>query len=133
MANTDTILKKDNNYIFYDRSGAPRTYLPWDLDTTMARNFHVVTGTVPGGTPKFEAVLFSHWRRDYDRTIAELLSGPLRLEAIISEIDRALSVAGTTLTQDSTIADNPADAFTALKSWWQTRIPEVASQISSPP
>lgn len=129
MGNTDSPLLKDNNYFYYDSTGGVRTYLPWDLDTTMRTGFHVVTGSVPGGSPLFTDVLFSHWQDDYVAILQQIVAERVTLDAITSELDRVAAVAGSTLDGDPYLADDTESAVAALERWWAARLPAVAEQI----
>jgi hypothetical protein len=117
MANHDAIMLKLNNYYFYDRDSGPRMYFPWDLDTTMSDDYDVFTGTVSGGTTVFTDVLFSHWEDDYDAILTAWLAGPLSLDVIEGEIDRAVEVAG----------GNGG----SLKEWWAARHAAVSEQVAA--
>ena len=130
MANHDAILLKLNNYIYYDWAG-PRAYFPWDLDTTMSDNYDVYTGTVPGGTTVFTDALFSSWLPDYTAILAELLAGPLAVDAIGMEIDRAVSVAGAALEADPFVGGDATAAGDGLKRWWATRHADVSAQVAA--
>ncbi len=130
MGNADSPLLKDNNYYFYDWSGG-RTYLPWDLDTVMNRQFDVFTGPVPGGTTQYTDVLFTHWRGRYGEILTQLLAGPISLEIILAEIDRALEVAGQAIDEDPNVEGSAADAVADLKAWWLERFPQVEAQLAT--
>ncbi|MBI4606321.1 MAG: CotH kinase family protein [Planctomycetes bacterium] len=127
IGNADGPLAKDNNYYFYDRDGGPRVYLPWDLDTVMKERPDVFSIAA-----KYAEVLFVHWEDDYDRVLTELVEGPLSLEAIHAEIDRALRVAGSALDGDPHLeGDRAAAASSELKSWWTARHAEVVGQVAA--
>jgi hypothetical protein len=130
IANTDTLLQKDNNYIFYDRAAGPRLYFPWDLDTSMRKDLDVFTGTVPGGTDAFRDVLFSNWEGDYDRILTELLAGPLALTVIDAELDRMLAAAATAFDADPWLSSGSDDAG-ALRAWWSARHPAVVASVEA--
>ena len=117
MANHDAIMLKLNNYIFYDRAGGGRIYLPWDLDSTMSDDYDVFTGTVAGGTTVFTDALFTHWEDDYDQILTDLLAGPLSIDAIHDEIDRAEEVSGL----------SSGD----LAGWWTARHADVSDQVDA--
>jgi hypothetical protein len=130
MANHDAMLLKMNNFIFYDWAG-PRAYFPWDLDTTMSDSYDVFTGTVPGGTTAFTDVLYTNWEDDYDAKLTELLAGPLSIDAITMEIDRAVSVAGPVLEADPLVGGSASAAGSALLSWWTSRHAAVSAQVQA--
>ncbi len=92
-------------------------YFPWDLDTTMRDDYDVFTGSVSGGTTVFTDVLFSHWEDDYDAILTEWLAGPLSLEAITGEIDRAVDLSG-----------GDGDS---LEAWWNDRHAAVSEQVDA--
>jgi hypothetical protein len=131
IANTDSILFKDNNFIFYDYAAGPRLYLPWDLDTTMMSSFNVFNGSVPGGTTMFTNVLFSHWNADYVRILTELLGGSLALAEIHAELARVEAVAASALDSDPAVDGDTASAVSALKAWWTSRHAEVTTQVQT--
>jgi hypothetical protein len=131
MANHDAIMLKLNNYIYYDYAGGPRVYFAWDLDTTMGDSYDVFTGTVPGGTTVFTDALYTNWEDDYDALLTTLLAGPLSLDAIDGEIDRAVTVAGPSLEADPLVGGDAAAAGEALKSWWAARHAEVSAQVAA--
>ncbi|HTM22378.1 MAG TPA: CotH kinase family protein [Kofleriaceae bacterium] len=131
MANHDAIMLKLNNFIYYDYAGGPRAYFPWDLDTTMADDYDVYTGTVPGGTTVFTDALFSNWQDDYTTLLGDLLSGPLSLANIDAEIDRGVTVAGPALEADPFVGGSAAAAGDDLKAWWATRHADVSAQVAA--
>ena len=131
IANTDSPLLKDNNYITYDYNGGVRLYLPWDLDTTMRDDYDVFTGTVSGGVTYYTDALFSNWEADYDRILTELLAGPLTLEIIEAEIDRLEAVAGAAMDADPILDGGGASAASSLRSYWQSRHPAVAASVEA--
>jgi hypothetical protein len=122
---------KLNNFIYYDYAGGPRAYFPWDLDTTMADDYDVYTGTVPGGTTVFTDALFSNWQDDYTTLLGDLLSGPLSLANIDAEIDRGVTVAGPALEADPFVGGSAAAAGDDLKAWWATRHADVSAQVAA--
>jgi spore coat protein CotH len=128
IANTDAFPLKNNNVIFYDWTGGGRLYFPWDLDTTMNRAFDAFTGTVPGGTRRHVDLLFSHWRADYARILADLVSERLTLEVILAELDAILAVAGGALADDPWIGSS-ADDGEQLRSWWTEQHAAVADSV----
>jgi hypothetical protein len=130
IANTDTLLQKDNNYIFYDRALGPRLYFPWDLDTSMRKDLDVFAGTVPGGTDAFRDVLFSNWEGDYDRILGELLEGPLALDVIDAELDRMLTAAANAFDSDPWLSSGSDDAE-GLRAWWNARHPAVVASVEA--
>jgi hypothetical protein len=128
-ANSDAPLVKDNNYYFYDRAGAPRLYLPWDLDTTM-KDMPAMFGGA--GTMLYTDILFTHWEDDYDALLTGLLEGPLTLATIHAELERAGSVAGAALDADPAIGGSASDAVvTDLKGWWATRHAQVQAELQA--
>jgi hypothetical protein len=129
MGNHDSPLLKDNNYLFYDWAGGGRLYFPWDLDTVMGDDYDVFTGTVPGGTSMYTDVLFSAWEDEYDAILTELLAGPLSLDAIHDELERAVSVAGDVLDGDPFTGGGAAGAASDLGGWWDQRHPTVTAQV----
>lgn len=130
MGNTDSPLPKDNNYFYYDSPAGVRTYLPWDLDTTMRSSFDVVTGTVPGGTPMFTDALFSNWQGEYVAIVAELVTERVTESVMSTELERVETAAAAILDGDPYLADDTASATSALKRWWATRLVEVAGQVA---
>lgn len=131
IANTDSPLLKDNNYLYYDYASGPRVYLPWDLDTVMRDDYDVFTGTVPGGVTYFVDALFSNWEADYDAVLEELLAGDLALAAIQGELDRAVDVAGAALDADPLADGDAASAAAGLRAWWTARHADVAAQVAA--
>lgn len=129
IANHDGLWTKFNNYIFYDWAG-PRAYFAWDLDSTMADDYDVFTGTVSGGTTVFTDVMYTNWEDDYDQVLTELLAGPLALDEIHAEIDRAVTVAGPTLEADPYIEGTAAAAGEDLAAWWTARHAAVSAQVA---
>lgn len=131
MANTDAIMLKVKNYIYYDWAG-PRLYFPWDLDTSMREGYDVVfPGSVSGGTTIFTDALFTHWEDDYAAILTDLLDGPLALEQIHGEIDRAVSVAGEALEADPHLDGAASAAGDSMRSWWTARHAAVAEQVAA--
>jgi hypothetical protein len=131
IANTDAPILKANNYIHYDYDGGVRLYFPWDLDTAMRDGYDVFTGTVPGGVTYFVDALFSNWESDYARLLEEMLAGPLTLEAIEAEIDRIETVAGAAFAAEPFLSGSAAGAASALRSYWQSRHPEVVASVEA--
>ncbi|HEX6244296.1 MAG TPA: CotH kinase family protein [Polyangiales bacterium] len=130
IANTDGPLFKDNNYYYYDCTGRPRVYIPWDLDTTMTATSGLYRGGGGrGGTSVFDAVLFMHWRDDYSAIARELLDTRLTAAAIDSELDRILRVAGDAFARDPHVTGTLADAVTVLRSYWKQRLPALHAEL----
>jgi hypothetical protein len=97
-------------------------------------------GPDPGGdggtddNPEIEtaescAGIYTDWEDDYDAIFTELLAGPLSLNAITGEIDRAVEVAGDQLGGDPFSGGSP-DAG-GLTAWWTDRHAEVAAQVAA--
>jgi spore coat protein CotH len=130
VANSDAPLVKENNYYFYDDpAGAPRLYIPWDLDTTMM-------GTPPifgaPGTTVYTSVLFTHWEDDYDGLLTQLLAGPLTAQAMLAELDRVQAIAGAALDADPTFDGGAiADEIANMKTWWSARHAQVSAELST--
>jgi hypothetical protein len=131
IANTDTILFKDNNYYYYDRVGGGRVYFPWDLDTAFASDLDAVSGSVPGGTTQFTDVLFSNWRADYVAILQQAVSTDAKLEVVAAELDRAVSVGGPAIDADPYLTGTTAEAAQALKEFWEGRLASVQATLSS--
>jgi spore coat protein CotH len=128
ISNTDGPLVKDNNYHFYDFEGGRRVYIPWDLDTVMRDSLNVFTRMAE----KYSDVLFTHWEDDYDLILTELIAGPLRLEAVHAEIEKAFSVAGADLEADPYLSGDSAPATRSrLRDWWSARHAAVTLQVNS--
>jgi hypothetical protein len=120
VANSDSPIFKDNNYYHYDWPGT-RYYLPWDLDTVMKDSgFGMVQ------EQSFASVLFTHWEDDYRALAADLLSGPLALDAIHGEIDRAMAAATDGIEDAGGDASAIADDLT---TWWTDRHAAAAGQL----
>ena len=128
LGNSDGPYAKDNNFYFYDDpAGAPRLYMPWDLDTTMK------------GTPSMFAesanalytdVLFTHWEDDYDAVLTELLADAMTVDGIRAELDRIVSVAGAAIDEDPTGGGATAAATVeALDTWWTDRLAQVGAEV----
>jgi hypothetical protein len=130
IGNHDGIMLKLNNYYAYDYASGPRMYFPWDLDSTMSDDYDVFTGSVSGGTTVFTDVLFAHWEEDYDRILTDWLAGPLSLDAIHGEIDRAVDVAGGAMADDPNGGGSAAAAGSDLKGWWDDRHAQVSQQVA---
>ncbi|HEU5055884.1 MAG TPA: CotH kinase family protein, partial [Kofleriaceae bacterium] len=131
IGNHDGIILKLNNYYAYDYASGPRVYLPWDLDSTMSDDYDVFTGTVSGGTTVFTDVLFAHWEDDYDRILTDWLAGPLSIDAIRGEIDRAVDVAGQAMADDPNGGGSAAAAGSDLEAWWNARHAQVSEQVAA--
>jgi CotH kinase protein len=129
ISNTDSPLVKDNNYYWYDWAAGPRLYFPWDLDTVMRDSLQLFGGS---GTTLYTSALFTHWEDDYDVLLTGLLTGPLALGEIHSELDRALTLAGAALSADPTLdGQSPASEVDGLKAWWTTRHAQLTSELQN--
>jgi spore coat protein H len=130
VANSDAPFYKDNNFYWYDDpAGAPRVFLPWDLDTTMHDTASIFGGT---GSTLYTSVLFTHWEDDYDQLLTDLLAGPLAEAEIMAELDRAGDVAGAALDADPTfVGDASAAVVDELKSWWTARHAQVSAELAA--
>jgi hypothetical protein len=126
IQNTDGIIAKDNNYYWYDRHTGGRVYLPWDLDTTMNQDMSLF----PDST--YTQVLFTHWRPDYEATLAELVDGPLSLAAILAEIDRADQVAGPAFATDPYVTGSMGGAADDLRAYWTAQHAGAAAEVGGP-
>ena len=129
IGNTDGLLYKDNNYYHYDSVAGVRTYLPWDLDTTMRSSVKLVGGSVPGGTKVFTDVLFAHWQSDYLAIASEILAERITLERVTAELERAQRVAGPALDADPALGGDAASATAELQAWWEQRLVELAAEL----
>jgi hypothetical protein len=130
VANSDAPLAKPNNFYFYDDpAGAPRLYLPWDLDTTMKGTPSLFA---PSASTLYTSVLFTHWKDDYDALFTDLLATSLTEAAILGELDRAVAVAGAALDADPTfIGDPAADVAESMKTWWRARHAQVTAELEA--
>lgn len=130
IANSDAPFAKDNNYYFYDDpAGAPRLYLPWDLDTTMKGTPSLFA---PSPFTGYTGVLFTHWEDDYDALFTRLLGTTLTEAAILGELDRAEAVAGAALDADPTfIGDPAADVVSMIKTWWRARHAQITTELQA--
>jgi hypothetical protein len=129
IANTDSPIRKDNNYLFYDYEGG-RHYFAWDLDTVMQATTGIFA-SVPGGTTMWSDVLFAHWEDDYRQLLQDLLTGPLALEVIEAELDRALEVGGPALDADPYLSGSAAETIESLRSYWSTRHPQLRAEVGA--
>jgi hypothetical protein len=130
LANSDGPLAKDNNFYFYDEpAGAPRWYLPWDLDTTMRGTPSVFA---PSSNARYTDVLFPLWEDDYAAVVADLLAGALTEAGMHGELDRVVAVAGAALDADPTLAgDGTAALVAGLKEWWSARLAQVQAEVAA--
>jgi hypothetical protein len=128
MANSDAPLFKDNNYYWYDYAGGKRVYLPWDLDTVMNRDMDVITGGVGGQTEMYTDVLFPTWDADYRAILDDLLQTKLTETALHDELDSIAEPAAGAFDRDPYATGNVPDSISDLKSYWSTRLVEVAGQ-----
>jgi hypothetical protein len=99
----------------------------------MSADVDVVAGGVAGGTSMYTNALFSNWQADYVAALELALSSGITPEVIGSELDRALSVAGSTLDADPYLDGSSEAAVAALDAWWAQRFEAVASQLSAAP
>lgn len=130
ITNSDAPYAKGNNFYFYDDpAGAPRLYMPWDLDTTMKDTTSLFA---PSPSTLYTGVLFTHWKDDYDALFTNLLATSLAEEAILGELDRAVSVAGAALDADPTfIGDPAADVTATMKTWWRARHAQITAELAA--
>ncbi|WP_437811012.1 CotH kinase family protein [Sorangium sp. So ce1078] len=129
IGNTDGLLYKDNNYYHYDSIDGKRTYIPWDLDTTMSASVDIINDSVPGGTTVFTDAFFSHWEADYLAIVQQVLDEKITASFVEAELNRVLSVAAAAIDADPALADGAADAVSTLSAWWQKRLPELQQQL----
>jgi hypothetical protein len=128
IANADAPIVKDNNFYWYDYAAGPRVYFPWDLDTAMKESPALFGGP---GTTIYTDVLLTHWEDDYDVLLTNLIEGPLTIEAISAELDRAVAVAGGALEADPLLGGGAADAADDLEAWWASRHAQVAAELAA--
>jgi spore coat protein H len=128
IANTDGPIFKDNNYYWYDWDGGPRVYFPWDLDTALKADTHVLGADAH--TSMYTDVLFVHWRDDYAAILGELVESRLDRDAILAEIDRAEALTGAAFAADPFVSGSAALAAAALRDYYANRIAAVQAQIS---
>jgi hypothetical protein len=130
LANSDGPLAKDNNFYFYDDpAGAPRVYMPWDLDTTMKGTPSMFAASA---NALYTDVLFTHWEDDYAAVLTELLAGPLTMDGVQEELDRIAAVAGAALDGDPFGgAGVTAQAVESLSAWWSARLAQVGDEVGS--
>jgi hypothetical protein len=130
VANSDGPLVKENNFYFYDDpAGAPRLYIPWDLDTTM-KNTSLLFGAT--GSTLYTSVLFTHWEDDYDELFTKLLAGSLSAQTVLAELDRVQTVAGAALDADPAFIGEPiADEIARMKAWWSARHAQITAELAA--
>jgi hypothetical protein len=131
IANSDAPLFKDNNYYWYDYAGGKRVYIPWDLDTVMNHDMHVVDGGVGGQTEMYTGVLFPTWSPEYRAIIDSLLTNALTETAIHGELDLVLQAAANAFARDPYVTGSLDGAVSGLKSYWTGRLADVATQIGN--
>jgi hypothetical protein len=122
-------LFKDNNYYWYDYNGGKRVYIPWDLDTVMNRDLHVIDGGVGGQTTMYTAVLFPTWEPEYRATLSSLLESSLTEQAIHAELDVVADVAAGAFADDPYVTGTLDGAVSSLRSFWSSRLSDVAAQL----
>ena len=130
LANSDAPLAKANNFYFYDDpNGAPRLYLPWDLDTTMKGTPSLFA---PSASTLYTSVLFTHWKADYDALFTNLLATSLTEAAIHGELDRVVAVAGAAIEADPAFSGSQAaDVAAKLKTWWSARHAQITAELQA--
>lgn len=130
VANSDGPLVKENNFYYYDDpAGAPRLYIPWDLDTTM-KDTSSIFGTT--SSVVYTNVLFTHWEDDYDDLLTKLLAGSLTSQTVLAELDRALTVAGPALDADPAFEGEAiADQIAGMKAWWSARHAQITAELAA--
>ncbi len=126
LSNTDGIIGKDNNYYWYDRHGAGRAYLPWDLDTTMNRSSDVFPAS------PYTDALFTHWRDDYVAIVRALVDGPLSVQVLHAEIDRVEQVAAAAFASDPFVVGSVDGAADDLRAFVTTRAEEIEAALTAP-
>jgi hypothetical protein len=110
----------------------PRTrlYLPWDQDTTIFRG----TASIYGNEP-YQIQLLAHpwFQKVYEQLMRDLLDGPFSVASLLAVIDRVEAGIGAAFDQDPYVyGGNSAGAFDDLRSWVNTRVPNVRSQLTQP-
>ncbi len=130
LSNSDGPLFKDNNYYYYDWEQG-RTYIPWDLDTTMGRSFDVYAPKVGGGGADmyFAQIVFAAWRGEYETALQAIIDEYASADVIEQELARAIDVAGGALDGDSLLSGDTVGAAQSLQEWWQQRRTELAEQL----
>jgi hypothetical protein len=83
-----------------------------------------------GATTLFTDVLFSNWEDDYDDILTGWLAGPLAIDVIRGEIDRAVAVAGDAMADDPVVGGGAASAGASLETWWTDRHAQVSQQVA---
>lgn len=82
-----------------------------------------------GGTSRFDAVLFTHWRDDYTAIIDDLLDTRFTAAATEAQLERASAVAGAAFAAELYVIGTMAEAVEALKTYWSARFAAVRAEV----
>lgn len=147
-ANPDELFNYGKNFYWADFDGTAddrRLYFPWDLDAAITDTSTSIYATVREGRRKttisqhpFQAVILNHptYRADYNSIMAELLDGPMSVEAVHAFLDDAESLLTPSLVADpnSKVGGTPAEVaeyFASLRGWITERDANVRAQLEA--
>lgn len=139
-AGSDQLFSKGKNFWFVDRlGGAPRHYLPWDLDSVFQGNtvntsiYGQGTGPNPQQTVYQRTILNNAtFRAQYHATLDQLIGGmldPNPLVAVLDYFERATPLPlALQLDPNNNLSGSVADRFNSLRAWVVQRAASIAAQ-----
>ena len=138
--NPDALFSHGKNFFYADfaHGGHQRRYYPWDLDAV----FRSTTASIYGkaarkGTAQtaYQSVILNHpqFRARYNTIMSGLIGpgGPLSAAALHALLDAIQPALEPAMEADPYIGGEQSGAFTALKGWISTRIPNVQAQVQA--
>jgi hypothetical protein len=140
----DALFSKGKNFYYIDFLYGKRIFIPWDLDTVF------VSKSPDGGiygTEKrwrgetilqqspYEKVILNNpvFRDQYDRIMADLLSGPLHADVQIAFLNELEALLTEALEQDpnNNISGRVAERFNSLRDWVTGRVANISEQLGN--
>jgi spore coat protein CotH len=107
-----------------------RLYFPWDQDTTISQGNRSIYGN-----ESYQETFLAHpwFGKVYEQLLRDLTEGPFSITNLHAVINQLEATIGPAFNEDPYVYEgNSAAAFTALRNWVNTRVPNVRAQLTQP-
>jgi spore coat protein CotH len=141
----DAMFSKGKNFYFIDFSGDKRLYIPWDLDTVFISS--EPNGSIYGSEKRkrgqtvlsqtaYQEVILNNptFRSQYERIMADLLKGPLKLSdqiAFLNALEVLLTPALQADANKNFAGSSVSERFDSLRQWVTGRDSNIKDQLAN--
>ena len=143
----DDLFSKGKNFYFIDFGGDQRLYTQWDLDTVFtsrspegsiygsAKKGKKRSGSTELSQTAYQEVILNNsvFRKQYDRILADLLNGPLQIDAQLAFLNdlEALLTSALEADPNNNISGSVSERFDALRQWVTGRVININDQLGN--